>query len=304
TILLLVVSITVVAGSMLASQKIAIRRSGLLFDQNQLLQDIDAGHQLAVTAGLDCASGRAVVTLDGDCQHPPELINEFVARWREGFEVVGTVRKDAGGASVSPKGPGRLTCRLVSLLTGVAAEKSDFRLLDRKVVDAVRGARERSRFLRGLIRWMGFRQAAVEYEPAPRQAGTPSYTLGKLARMGSAGVFNFSVLPLRLIGIGGTLMAGAAAIYAVVALILWGFIGASQLANLVMLAIGLTGLQLGALGLTAEYIGRIYDQAKGRPIYVIREAVGFEDLTDQPPAPTEPARTAPTIEPSRIRLFT
>ncbi len=263
------------------------------------------GHQEALTAGYDYACGRAVVTLDADCQHPPEVIPELVGRWREGYEVVYTVKARDPNVSRLRRAGVKTVYGLIRLASGLdVADQADFRLLDRKVVAALRTMREKGRFLRGLVRWVGFRQVAVEYEPAPRRSGAPSYTLRKLARMGSAGLFNFSVLPLRLIGLTGGAMLAVALVYGVLALVLWPIAGASVVANLVFFAIGLVGLQLGLTGLMAEYIGRMYEEAKGRPIYVVREAVGFAEPAAAPPAPPRAARTAPPAQPSHIRLFT
>ncbi len=264
------------------------------------------GHQEALTAGYDFARGAAVITLDADGQHPTDVIAELARRWRQGYEVVYTVKKADPNVSALRRLAVRSVYGLIRWLSGMdVTDQADFRLLDRKVVEALRRTRERARFLRGLVRWLGFRQVAVEYEPAPRLAGAPSYTSAKLARMGSAGVFNFSVMPLRCIGLLGGAMAGGAIVYAVVALLCWPFLGGSVLANLVALAVGLTGLVLGSLGLVGEYIGRIYEEAKDRPIYIVREAAGFE----AEPAPAEraaeePVRSARPSEPSQIRLFT
>jgi len=263
------------------------------------------GHQEALTAGYDYATGAAVVTLDADGQHPPELIGEMVSLWRQGYEVVYSVKRRDLQVSRIRRLAVRGVYRLIALCTGMdVADQADFRLLDRKVVDVVRRLREKSRFMRGLVRWVGFRQAAMEYEPLPRGAGTPSYTLRKLARMGSAGLFNFSVAPLRLIGLAGAGLLAMAVVYAVAALLAWPFVGASPTANLVFFALGLLGVQLAVLGVMGEYVGRMYEEAKGRPIYIAREAVGFE--APQPEAAARPgrARPAPPTEPSHIRLFT
>jgi len=145
------------------------------------------GHQEALTAGYDYASGAAVITLDADCQHPPDLIEELAAKWRQGYEVVYTVKKNDPNVGLFRRLAVRMTYGLITALSGMdVADQADFRLLDRKVVDAIRQTREKSRFLRGLIKWAGFRQVAVEYEPAPREAGKPGYTLRKLARILSA----------------------------------------------------------------------------------------------------------------------
>ena len=263
------------------------------------------GPQEAITAGYDYAGGSAVISLDGDGQHPPEVISELAAKWRQGYEVVCTVKAGTGDVPLLRRLAVKCVYRVIRMLTGMdVADQADFRLLDRKVVNTLLQVRERSRFLRGLVHWAGFRRAEVTYEVEPRLGGTPGYTISKLARMGSAGLFNFSTAPMRLIGVAGGLMASTAIIYAVAALALWPILGASLVANLVMLAVGLTGLQLAAIGVCGEYIGRIYEEAKARPIYVVREAVGFEPLQEETQAPTKPAHSHTPIEPGRIRLFT
>ena len=263
------------------------------------------GHQEALTAGYDYAAGAAVITLDADGQHPPDVICELVGRWRQGYEVVYTVKRRDRQVSWLRRLAVKLVYRVISWASGLdVSDQADFRLLDRKVVAAIRRTREKARFLRGLVKWVGFRQTAVEYEPAARAAGTPSYTLGKLARMGSAGLFNFSVMPLRLVGLAGVVMAGGAVLYAVGALILWAFIGASLLVNLIVFAVGLVGLQLAMMGLVAEYVGRLYDEAKNRPIYIVRDAVGFEAQAEDAAAPSAEQRAAPPAGRGRIRLFT
>ncbi len=263
------------------------------------------GPQEAITAGYDYATGSAVISLDADGQHPPEVIADLAAKWRQGYEVVCTVKSHTKDVSLPRRMAARCVYRLIRLMTGMdVADQADFRLLDRKAVDAVRRVRERSRFLRGLVRWVGFRQTTVQYEVAPRLGGAPGYTPAKLARMGSAGLFNFSTAPLRLIGLAGGAMTAAAFLYAVAALVLWSFVGGALIVNLVMLAVGLAGMQLAAIGICGEYVGRIYDEAKGRPIYVVREAVGFEPAKEETQPQPPPARSDTPTEPSRIRLFT
>ena len=257
------------------------------------------GDAEAITAGYDYATGLAVISIDADGRHHPEIIAELVAKWRQGYEVVCTVKTHTEEASL----PRRLTRRcvhgLARRLTGMdVTNRSDFRLLDRKVVEVLRQVRERSRFLRGLVRWAGFRQAEVQYDSAP--GDTPS----KPAPMGSAGLFDFSVMPLRLIGLTGAAMAATAILYGVFALILWPFLGGAILANLVMLAVGLTGMQLAAIGICGEYVGRIYDETRQRPIYVVRQAVGFESDEEEIQPQPQPTQSVASLEPSKIRLFT
>jgi dolichol-phosphate mannosyltransferase len=184
------------------------------------------------------------------------------------------------------------------------AGEDNFRLLDRKVVYALRATRESARCLPALVRWVGFSQTTVQYDRPVLDDEGPAPGPRKTSRAGLASVLSFSVLPVRLVALLGGAMAGAAAVYAVVALILWPILGASLPANLVMLAIGLTGLVLAALGLVGEYVGRAYEEAKGRPLYILREAVGFESDRQLAVTPAAPALTSRRSEPSTIRLFT
>ena len=237
------------------------------------------GHQAAVTAGYDHARGRAVISLDSDCQHPPELIPQMVALWREGFEVVYTVRRDTQGISPFRRWVGRLAYRIIRLVSGIElTDQADFRLMDRRAVEALKAHREHARFLRGLVKYIGFRQTSLPYTAEARTAGRSTYTLRQLVNMTTAGMFNYSVRPLRLIaGLGGVLLA-LAGLYLLLALVLiwpvWGFPGG--LWNLGMAMLGLTGIQMISLGLVGEYVGRIFDEAKARPLYIVRQLGGFD----------------------------
>ena len=245
------------------------------------------GHQVALTAGYDLARGHAVVTLDGDCQHPPEVIPQMVARWREGFEVVYTVRQDTDGIGRLRRGIGRAVYRLIGLCTGAdLTDRADFRLLDRSVVEAVRSTREHARFLRGLVSWVGFRQSEVRYTADERARGNSRYTLRQLAGMASAGVFNFSVLPLRMAAVCGGLGFAAAVLYAIVSLCLWPLgLAPPAAVHVVALLIGLFGLQFLFLGVLGEYLGRVFEEAKARPLYFVRETVGFPAEAAETPLP-------------------
>ncbi len=241
------------------------------------------GHQVAISAGYDYASGRAVISLDSDCQHPPEMIPELVARWREGFEVVYTIRRGTAGVSRLRRAIGRGVYRIITAVTGAdLTDQADFRLLDRKAVEALKQHRERARFVRGLVRWIGFRQTALPYVAGERAAGRSKYTLKQLARMAGAGVFNFSVRPLRLASLlGGTLLT-AGVLYAMASLILWPFgLAADHWTHLLVLTIGMFGLQLLLLGILGEYVGRMFDEVKARPLYIVREKVGFAEETQK-----------------------
>ena len=235
------------------------------------------GHQVAITAGYDYAKGRAVISLDGDCQHPPELIPQLVARWREGFEVVYTVRKDTKGISRVRRGVGQLVYRLIRSCSGAdLTDQADFRLLDRKVVEALRTTREHARFVRGLVHWLGFRQTSVSYTAEERAHGRSKYSLRQLGGMSGAGAFNFSVKPLRIIPAVGAVLFFAALAYFVVSLVLWPLgMAPGAVSHLILALVGLFGLQFLVLGLVGEYVGRIFEEAKGRPLYVVRETLGF-----------------------------
>ena len=240
------------------------------------------GHQAAITAGYDFAKGKAVISLDSDCQHPPELIPELVARWREGFEVVCTVRKDTEGLSRFRQWIGRVTYRVIRLATGAdLTGQADFRLLDRKVVQALCSHREQARFVRGLGHWVGFRRAAVTYKAERRAAGSPSYTLRQSANMFATGVFNYSLLPLRLAGVFGAALLGITAIYTILALLLWPVgLAPAAAVSVAFMFVAMFGVQFILMGILGEYVGRIFVEAKARPLYILRETFGF-DTDDQ-----------------------
>ena len=235
------------------------------------------GHQLAVTAGYDFAAGQAVISLDADCQHPPEIIPQLVNRWRDGYEVVYTVRKTTAGVPLLRRGIGRLAYLAIRLISGVdLTDQADFRLLDQKAVRALRTTREQARFVRGLVRWIGFRHTAVEYEAPSRAAGQSKYTLRQLAGMAGAGVFNFSLRPLRLAAVLGGVMLTGAVVYGVVAIVLWPLgLCPGAWANVTAVVAGLFGLQFVILGILGEYVGRIFEEAKARPLYIVRQTMGF-----------------------------
>lgn len=264
------------------------------------------GPQGAITAGYDYATGSAIISLHADGRHPPEVIPQMVARWREGYEVVNTVKVDTGNVPLIRRFLTRWGYRVIRWMTGMDVDdEADFRLLDRKVVVLCRQMAGRSRFLYGLVRWAGFHQASVEYEAEPSLEGKAGYNLKKPATVSSTGLFNFSLVPLRLIGLVGAIMLITAVAYAIIALILWPFRGGALMANLVMLAIGLTGMQLVAISMCAEYIGRVYTEARNRPLYVVRRATGFEPIEEEPPAKaTTTTAVRPSNQPTGIRLFT
>jgi len=234
------------------------------------------GHQIAVTAGLDYSRGAAVVIIDADLQDPPEVILELAKKWKEGYEVVYAVRAEREGETKFKLWTASLFYRTIYLITDVKIplDTGDFRLLDRKVVNVMNQMRERHRFLRGMSSWIGFRQVGVEYKRAARFSGETKYPFKKMFRLALNAITSFSYFPLQVATYLGFLAAGLAilAIPVVVISRLTGsqaFIGQ---ATTLIAVLFLGGVQLISLGVLGEYIGRIYDEVKGRPLYIVREA--------------------------------
>jgi len=233
------------------------------------------GHQLAVTAGLDYSRGQAVVIIDSDLQDPPEVIPDLIAKWREGYEVVYAVRTEREGETWFKLVTASLFYRLIYRITEVdiPRDTGDFRLLDRKVVKVLNQMRERHRFLRGMSVWVGFRQTGVGYKRRARYAGETKYPLKKMIKFASDAITGFSYLPLQI----ATYVGFIAAIIAILAIpfvivirltVSDGFLGqASTLISVLFLG----GVQLICLGILGEYLGRLYDEARGRPLYIIRD---------------------------------
>lgn len=233
------------------------------------------GHQIAVTAGLDYSRGDAVVIIDSDLQDPPEVILELIKKWQEGYEVVYAVRGEREGETWFKLLTASLFYRLIYRITDVniPMDTGDFRLLDRKVVNVMNQMRERHRFLRGMSVWVGFRQAGVTYRRAARFAGQTKYPLKKMLRFASDAITGFSYFPLQLATYLGFTAAGLS-ILAIPVVIVERLSGAQALlgqATTLIAVLFLGGVQLICLGILGEYIGRIYDEAKGRPLYIVRE---------------------------------
>jgi len=231
------------------------------------------GKELALTAGLDHARGDAVVVIDADLQDPPELIPQFVARWREGFDVVYGTRLQRDGETwlkkLTAAGFYRVMDRLSN--TRVPRDTGDFRLLSRRALDALGSLRERNRFMKGLFSWVGFRQCSVPYRRDPRLLGTSKFNYWKLWNFALEGITSFSTVPLRLATYLGVLAAAAAFIFACVIVaktLLWGDPVAGY-PSLMTVMLFLGGVQLMALGMIGEYLGRLYDESKQRPLYLI-----------------------------------
>jgi polyisoprenyl-phosphate glycosyltransferase len=238
------------------------------------------GHQTAVTAGLEHASGDAVVLIDADLQDPPELITDMVARWREGYHVAYGVRTDREGETRFKLATAKAFYRLLNRMseTEIPLDTGDFRLMDRTVVEALRAMPERDRFVRGMVAWAGFRQIAIPYRRAPRFAGESKYPLLKMIRFALDGLTSFSRAPLRLatwMGFIVSVIALAAITYALfLRLFTNDWVTGWTALFIAVLFIG--GAQLLSLGVIGEYIGRIYGETKRRPLYLVEEARGFE----------------------------
>jgi glycosyltransferase involved in cell wall biosynthesis len=234
------------------------------------------GHQVAVTAGLDYSRGDAVAIIDADLQDPPELILEMAKKWKEGYEVVFAVRTEREGESWFKLWTASLFYRLIYRITDVKIplDTGDFRLMDRKVVNVLNQMRERHRFLRGMSAWVGFKQIGVEYKRAARVAGETKYPFRKMFRLAINAVTGFSYFPLQVATFFGFFSAGIAILAMPVVIYLrasgsQAFIGQ---ASTLLAVLFLGGVQLISLGVLGEYIGRLYDEAKGRPLYIVREA--------------------------------
>jgi glycosyltransferase involved in cell wall biosynthesis len=230
------------------------------------------GHQAAVTAGIEHARGRAIVVIDADLQDPPEVIPELLAEWRAGFDVVSAVRAVREGESRVRLALIKLFYRLLRLIsvTDQTPDVGDFRLLDRRVADALNRLPERNRYVRGLIRWLGFRHAEVQYRRAARFAGETKYPYVKLVKLALDGLTGFSTLPLRLVGYLG--FAVSAVSLALVVYAVLGVLGGEAppgWASVFVAVAFLSGVQLIAIGILGAYVGRIFEEVKGRPLYVV-----------------------------------
>lgn len=239
------------------------------------------GHQIAITAGMDYASGEAVIVIDGDLQDPPEVIPAMIAKWKEGYEVVYGKRKERKGETFFKRYTAKLFYWLLNRLTEVEmpVDVGDFRLIDRKVRDALQQVNERNRYVRGIISWLGFKQTAVEFVRDRRFAGETKYPLKKMLRLAFDALTSFSHKPLKLASCLGLALSGSGLVFLLTLLAQRLFTAEAVGGWAYVLAINLffNGLVLLSLGIVGEYIGRIYDEAKGRPLYVVRETVNFAD---------------------------
>jgi polyisoprenyl-phosphate glycosyltransferase len=233
------------------------------------------GHQIAITAGLDHAAGDAVIVMDADLQDPPEVVPDLVARWQEGYEVVYAVRRRRSGESWLKRKSAAWFYRLLRWIAHVdmPLDAGDFRLVDRRAVDAFRSMRERARYVRGMISWVGFRQIGVPYDRAERHAGEPKYSYRKSLTLAIDGLVSFSNAPLRLALMAGFVFSSLSFLVGVFAIVakLSGVFVVPGWASLLVVISFLGGIQLTLMGMLGLYVGRIYEEVKARPIYVLRE---------------------------------
>ncbi|MBM5570024.1 MULTISPECIES: glycosyltransferase family 2 protein [Deefgea] len=239
------------------------------------------GHQIAVTAGIDAALGDAVVLIDADLQDPPEVVHQMIDKWRDGYDVVYGTRTERPGESAFKLATARSFYRLLNKLSDVPIplDTGDFRLMSRSVVDTLRAMPERDRFVRGMVSWVGFKQTALPYKRAERFAGQSKYPLKKMLRFATDGVLSFSTKPLQMsVGVGMisaviALMGIAYALFLRVFTSTW----VEGWTALMIAVLFIGGVQLVCIGILGEYIGRIYNEIKNRPLYVVQEYVGFHE---------------------------
>jgi dolichol-phosphate mannosyltransferase len=235
------------------------------------------GHQIAITAGLDYASGEAVITIDADLQDPPEVIPSLIDKWKEGFDVAYGVREKRAGESFFKLATASIFYRFLGKVTDtdIPPDTGDFRLMSRKVVDSLKNIRERNRFVRGLVSWVGFPQIGVNYKREKRFAGCTKYPLRKMLKFAIDGISSFSFLPLRIASYGGFVISGVGLIYAIYVIFVKLFTTkmVPGWASLMVAILFLGGVQLIAIGIIGEYIARIGQETKQRPLYIIREII-------------------------------
>ncbi len=238
------------------------------------------GHQVAITAGWDYARGDAIVIIDADLQDPPEVILELAKKWKEGYEVVYAVRAEREGESWFKKFTASVFYRLIHWITDVKipVDTGDFRLMDRKVVEVLKQMKERHRFPRGMSAWVGFKQVGVAYKRAARYAGETKYPFRKMLKLALNAITSFSYFPLQVATFFGFFSAGVAiiAIPVVAFLRMTGSRFFEGQATTLIAVLFLGGVQLISLGILGEYLGRLYDESKGRPLYIVREAPAKE----------------------------
>jgi len=239
------------------------------------------GHQIAITAGMDYSKGKAVVIMDGDLQDPPEVVPKLIAKRKEGFEVVYAVRRSRASEKFFKKITASLFYRLFSSMTniGMPLDTGEFRLIDRKVLDNLKSLKEKNRFVRGLTSWVGYKQTGISYDRKGRKAGKTKYSFFRMIKFSVDGITSFSDLPLRLAAISGlviSLISFLTGIYYIFVKLFTDRL-VHGWATLLVSILFLGGIQLIFLGVIGEYISRIYEEVKQRPLYIVREEKGFEE---------------------------
>lgn len=243
------------------------------------------GHQTAITAGVDHARGEAVVVMDADLQDPPQVVLAMIEKWREGYDVVYGKRKSRAGETIFKKLTAKIFYRLFAAMIPIEVplDTGDFRLMSRRVVLTLRALRETHRFVRGMVSWVGFKQTAVLYDRPGRFAGETKYPLRKMVRFAIDGITSFSVLPLRFSTYFGVLMSILSVLYAIWACIVHFVLKGTVpgwTATVVLIAL-LASVQLLMIGILGEYVGRIYEEVKKRPLYVVKERINLEKDDDE-----------------------
>ena len=239
------------------------------------------GKEKALSAGLDHARGDAVILMDGDFQHPLELLSEFVHQWEQGYDMVYAVRQNRSDESWLKRTCAKAFYQFTSKINriNIPANAGDFRLLDRKIVNALQKLPERNRFMKGLYSWVGFKQIAIPFEVQPRKSGTSQWSFYSLLDLAITGITSFTAFPLRMIAVGGIGVATVALLYAawIIASTLIFGIQTPGWATIVTAITFFGGLQLFALGVVGEYIGRVFDEVKHRPHYIVDEDSSFDN---------------------------
>jgi dolichol-phosphate mannosyltransferase len=238
------------------------------------------GHQLAITAGMDYASGDLAIIIDSDLQDPPEVILEMLKKWEEGYKVVYGVRKKRKGESIFKLITAKIFYRLIEKMSTVKipTDVGDFRLIDRCILDQLKIIKEENRYIRGLVSWVGFKQTGVFYERDERYAGETKYTLSKMIKFALDGIVSFSDKPLHLVSVLGFIITLIAILFGLIVLvskIINPVAIVSGWSSLIIIILFLGGVQVFSIGIVGLYLGRVYTESKKRPLYVIEEKKGF-----------------------------
>ncbi|WES34012.1 glycosyltransferase family 2 protein [Ruminiclostridium papyrosolvens DSM 2782] len=239
------------------------------------------GHQIAISAGMDYAKGDAVVVIDADLQDPPEIISEMIEKWKEGYEVVYGKRLHREGETLFKKLTAKLFYRVIDNITDIKlpVDVGDFRLIDKKVCDSMKSLPERARYVRGLVSWVGFNQTSIEYKREKRFAGKTKYPLRKMIKLATDGIISFSYRPLKLATFLGMTVSALSFIYLIAILLQKIFTNSTVegWASTMVVSLFFNGVMLVVIGIMGEYVGRIYEEVKSRPLYVIGELINFDE---------------------------